>query len=95
MEQIKIVVIGSPGVGKTSLIKQYIDEGTFDVAEVTDQKTELYMKKIHLDGKYMILQIWDYQPKIQKMKLGPLTRGTSACLLLYSIDNSNSFKEIE
>ena len=29
------------------------------------------------------------------MKLGPLTRGTSACIIVYSIDNPNSYKDIE
>ena len=53
------------------------------------------MKKMQIQGKYVNLQIWDYQPRIQKMKIGNLTRGTSACCIVYSIDDPKSYKDIE
>ena len=54
----KIVVIGDSGVGKTSLLQQYIDGKVSSMTKPTIG-ADFLKKELEIDGKQVTLQIWD------------------------------------
>lgn len=54
----KILVVGHSGVGKTSLIYQYI-KGIFKLDYNVTVGVEFYTKSINQDNSSIQLQIWD------------------------------------
>lgn len=74
----KIVVLGSQGVGKTSLVMRYC-KGAFNPAETTSTVGASFMTKRVIDGDtdtVVRLQIWD-------------TGNTQFYLTVYQPTNSN------
>jgi len=58
VSQIKVVLIGESGVGKTSIIRQYID-GIFDNNFQSTIGGSFCTKNIHFGKKLIKLEIWD------------------------------------
>ena len=56
--KLKICMVGEPGVGKTSLIKRYV-YGVFSEDYLKTLGTNIYKKEIELDGKKVVLMLWD------------------------------------
>ncbi|KAJ5076542.1 gtp-binding protein ypt1 [Anaeramoeba ignava] len=54
----KVVIIGSANVGKTSLIKRYIDDD-FIFSKKTTIGIDFKTKDVEIEGKIVRLQIWD------------------------------------
>ena len=54
----KIVVIGDSGVGKTSLLQQFIDGEVGSMTKPTIG-ADFLKKVLNIDGKEVTLQIWD------------------------------------
>lgn len=56
---IKIITTGEGGVGKTTLLHRYV-EGKFLVDTKMTLGVEFFLKELDLDGKKILLQIWDF-----------------------------------
>ena len=54
----KILILGDSGVGKSAILKQYIDQ-TFDPTYMTTIGIDYACKVIHLQDKKIKLSIWD------------------------------------
>ena len=54
----KIVLLGSFGVGKTSLVRRFVDDVFFDKYDTTIG-VSIKKKSVSIDGKSLILSIWD------------------------------------
>lgn len=90
----KIVVLGAQGVGKTSLVMRYC-KGAFDSSQVTSTVGASFMTKRVVDSDtdtVVRLQIWDTAGQERFRSISRLYyRGANACILCYSITDSQSF----
>ncbi|KAI1848206.1 hypothetical protein JX265_011748 [Neoarthrinium moseri] len=93
----KIVVLGSQGVGKTSLLMRYC-KGAFDPAQVQSTVGASFMTKRVVDSDtdtVVRLQIWDTAGQERFRSISRLYyRGANACILCYSITDAQSFAEM-
>ncbi|KAK4165968.1 rab type ras [Cladorrhinum sp. PSN259] len=93
----KIVILGSQGVGKTSLVMRYC-KGAFDPSQVTSTVGASFMTKrvVDTDTDTLVrLQIWDTAGQERFRSISRLYyRGANACILCYSITDAQSFAEM-
>ncbi|KAK3987843.1 P-loop containing nucleoside triphosphate hydrolase protein [Cladorrhinum sp. PSN332] len=93
----KIVVLGSQGVGKTSLVMRYC-KGAFDPSQVTSTVGASFMTKriVDTDTDTLVrLQIWDTAGQERFRSISRLYyRGANACILCYSITDAQSFVQM-
>ena len=94
-EEIKLILLGESGVGKTSIIERYLynkfNEDYFP--SITMNNAE---KEIEINKKTIRLNIWDTIGQEKYRSLSNLfLNNTEIVILVYSIDDSNSFKELE
>ena len=91
---IKIVVIGDSGVGKTSLLQQYLN-GSMNSQTKPTIGADFSKKTIEIDGQDVTLQIWDTAGQERFQSLGyAFYRGADCCALVYDITNANSFENL-
>ncbi|CAK7227045.1 hypothetical protein SCUCBS95973_006406 [Sporothrix curviconia] len=93
----KIVVVGSQGVGKTSLVTRFC-RGSFDPSKVTSTVGASFLAKRVVDSDsdtVVRLQIWDTAGQERFRSISRLYyRGANACILCYSITDASSFAEM-
>ena len=94
MEEIKMILLGEAGCGKTSIISRYtLDK--FDSNYFTTYSSTFLSKIFEYKGKKYNINIWD---TVGQEKFRSLTKifikGTKICLLVYDITNRQSFKEL-
>lgn len=82
MLQKKICLLGTSGVGKTSLIARFVDN-SFSDRYLTSVGVAIKKKTVQVDGTEVVLTIWDLagDDKFQRLESSYL-RGTSGCLLV-------------
>ncbi|WP_420935899.1 Rab family GTPase [Alteromonas sp. A081] len=82
MIQKKICLLGASGVGKTSLIRQYI-EGIFSEKYLTSIGVKIDKKLVQLDHELVQLLIWDLEGIDRYCGFQPrYLRGTAACAVV-------------
>ncbi|PBP24004.1 P-loop containing nucleoside triphosphate hydrolase protein [Diplocarpon rosae] len=93
----KIVVLGSQGVGKTSLVHRYV-KNQFSPASMTSTVGASFLTKRVVDDEsdtVVRLQIWDTAGQERFRSISRLYyRGANACILCYSITDLHSFEEM-
>ncbi|KAE8442157.1 hypothetical protein EG329_003808 [Mollisiaceae sp. DMI_Dod_QoI] len=93
----KIVVLGSQGVGKTSLVHRYV-KNQFSPASTTSTVGASFLTKRVVDedsDTVVRLQIWDTAGQERFRSISRLYyRGANACILCYSITDLSSFEEM-
>ncbi|KAK7704926.1 hypothetical protein SLS64_008274 [Diaporthe eres] len=96
----KIVVLGSQGVGKTSLVMRYC-KGAFQPSQLTSTVGASFMTKRVVDSDtdtVVRLQIWDTGKSRSRVKFRSISRlyyrGANACILCYSITDAQSFADM-
>ena len=91
---IKMVVIGDPAVGKTSLITCYIQDQFPE--EHVPTVLDCYRTEVQIDKKALTLQIWDSAGQKDYSKLRTLGyANANVFLLCYDVSNRDSFNNIE
>jgi small GTP-binding protein len=90
----KIIIIGDLKVGKTSLIRQYIDN-KFDKYYTRTVDDDFKITTLLINDKVIKLQIWDlsYNYRIGKMP-GINYKGKHSVFLLYDVTNRESFTNL-
>ncbi|CAD5119089.1 DgyrCDS7734 [Dimorphilus gyrociliatus] len=92
---LKIVLVGDGGVGKSSLITRYV-KNEFNVNCFHTIGVEFLKKDVSYQGVTYALQIWDTAgQELFKSLRTPFYRGSDACFLTYSVDDENSFKNLQ
>ena len=96
LEILKIVLVGESGVGKTSIITQYID----NIFQKDQQSTiggTFSTKTIKCgNGKILKLEIWDTAGQERYRSVTKLFyKDANAAILVYDITNKFSFEEIQ
>lgn len=92
---IKVIVLGDSGVGKTSLLNQYV-HNRFSPQYKATIGADFLTKDIRVGDQPATVQIWDTAGQERFQSLGvAFYRGADACILVYDITKSESFDHID
>ena len=92
MNKIKIVLLGSPIVGKTSLLKQYFNK-TFSNDYIISTTNNIQQKNIEINNQIINLEFWDI-PGLEMYRNKIFYENSKIALLIYDISNCDSFTEL-
>ncbi|KAJ8302245.1 hypothetical protein KUTeg_021232 [Tegillarca granosa] len=82
---LKIIILGDSGVGKTSLINQYVNRQFYNEYKATIG-ADFLTKEVIVDNKLVTLQIWDTAGQERFASLGvAYYRGADCCVLVYDV----------
>ncbi|CAG07123.1 unnamed protein product [Tetraodon nigroviridis] len=92
--KLQIIIIGSRGVGKTSLMERFTDD-TFCEACKSTVGVDFKIKTVELRGKKIRLQIWDTagQERFNSIT-SAYYRGAKGIVLVYDITKLESFDDL-
>ncbi|CAH4029468.1 ras-related protein Rab-31 [Pieris brassicae] len=91
----KIVVLGSQGVGKTSLVVRYIGK-MFSKHISPTIGASFFTCNINVDDSRVKLQVWDTAGQERFRSMAPMYyRNANAALLVYDITSTSSFAAIK
>jgi len=92
--QIKLLMIGDSGVGKTCLLLRYAND-SFSPTFITTIGIDFKIKNIQLDGKRIKLQIWDTagQERFRTITTSYF-RGAQGIILVYDVTDRQTFASI-
>uniref|UniRef100_A0A914PIB3 Uncharacterized protein n=1 Tax=Panagrolaimus davidi TaxID=227884 RepID=A0A914PIB3_9BILA len=92
---LKVIFIGDPNVGKTSLINQYTNKRFCNYYKST-VGADFMTKSIVIEDKVVTLQIWDTAGCERFHSLGTaFYRGADCCVLTFDVTNNVSFKKLD
>ncbi|MBY8984351.1 MAG: GTP-binding protein [Candidatus Lokiarchaeota archaeon] len=83
----KILITGNATVGKTSLLRRYVD-GMFDDSSVMTVGVDFFTKELSIDNAHCSLQLWDLggQQRFRHL-LDSFVMGARGALLLFDLTN--------
>jgi Ras-related protein Rab-1A len=91
---LKIIIIGDPSVGKTSLLRRIIDN-KFSSKYTTTLGVDFSFKHLNINGKQIKLQIWDTAGQEQYRSLiTTYYRHTNGVIIVFDLSDMNSFDNI-
>jgi small GTP-binding protein len=93
----KVVLLGESGVGKTSIISQFIEQEFFDFQTSTTGAT-FSTKTIKVDkyNETLVLEIWDTAGQERFRSMSKIFyKEASIAILVYDITKQNSFNEVK
>ncbi|KAJ6413514.1 hypothetical protein OIU84_006334 [Salix udensis] len=83
---LKVIVLGDSGVGKTSLMNQYVYK-KFSQQYKATIGADFVTKELQIDDKLVTLQIWDTAGQERFQSLGSaFYRGADCCVLVYDVN---------
>lgn len=92
---LKILLSGEGGVGKTTLLKRYV-EGKFDSDTRMTIGVEFFLKQLILDGSNVMLQLWDFGGQDRfRFLLQSYATGAKGALLLFDLTRPMSLDNVE
>ena len=94
-EQVKVVLIGDPGVGKSSILEHYL-ESDFNPHIESTVGVSFKTKEISFPEKTVKLNLWDTAGQEKYHSLTKMyCRGAKAAILVYDITNRDSFNNLK
>lgn len=91
---LKIIILGDSGVGKTSLMHQYVNH-KFDSRYKATIGADFLTKDVEVNGRVVTLQIWDTAGQERFQSLGSaFYRGADACILVFDVTQQESFAHV-
>jgi len=88
----KICLFGDGGVGKTTLLGRYLT-GLFKSNQTITIGVDFHVKKVEVDGKLVLLQIWDFAGEARfRFLLPSYILGASGGIFMYDITRYSSLK---
>lgn len=94
-QAIKLVLLGDSFVGRTALIRQFVDHA-FPIEYIPTIGINYAATELEIDGKQVKLQIWDIGEREGcKATTSVYYRGTNCCILVYDVSKSSSFENIQ
>lgn len=93
-ESFKVVLLGESGVGKTSIITQFIDETFMEDQQSTNGATFSTKNVTCSNGKTVKFDIWDTAGQEKYRALTKMFyKDAAAAIIVYDITREDSFKE--
>ena len=93
--EIKVILLGETGVGKTSIIKRYAEDN-FDVNESSSIGCSYVDKDVQIDKKKYKLIIWDTIGQEAYRSISKsFVNEAKIVILIYSVTDQNSFQELD
>ena len=95
-DSIKVVLVGETGVGKTSIIMQFVDE-SFQKDQQSTTGGTFSIKTGKCDnGKTIKFEIWDTAGQERYRALAKVFyKNAAVCVLVYDITRRSSFEELK
>jgi len=91
---LKVIILGDSGVGKTSLMNQYVNK-KFSKQYKATIGADFLTKEVMIDDKLVTMQIWDTAGQERFQSLGvAFYRGADSCVLVYDITDPKSFESL-
>uniref|UniRef100_A0A1I8H149 Rab-like protein n=2 Tax=Macrostomum lignano TaxID=282301 RepID=A0A1I8H149_9PLAT len=92
---LKVIILGDSGVGKTSLMNQFVNRKFSNQYKATIG-ADFLTKELMVDDRVVTLQLWDTAGQERFQSLGvAFYRGADACMLVYDVTQPNSFKTLD
>jgi Ras-related protein Rab-7A len=92
---LKVIILGDSGVGKTSLMSQFVNR-KFSSQYKATIGADFLTKEIIVDDKLVTLQIWDTAGQERFQSLGvAFYRGADCCILVYDVSSATSFRSLD
>ena len=90
----KLIIIGDSGVGKSSVLSQYVDQ-TFINSHISTIGVDFKITNVNIGDKIAKLQIWDTagQERFRTITTS-YYRGAHGIILVYDVTNRESFDNI-
>merc|ERR1719201_1245805 len=91
---LKVIILGDSGVGKTSLMNQYVNRKFSNQYKATIG-ADFLTKEVMIEDKMVTMQIWDTAGQERFQSLGvAFYRGADCCVLVYDITRAKSFDSL-
>ncbi|XAR53341.1 hypothetical protein NMG60_11021868 [Bertholletia excelsa] len=91
---LKVIILGDSGVGKTSLMNQYVNRKFSNQYKATIG-ADFLTKEVQFEDRLFTLQIWDTAGQERFQSLGvAFYRGADCCVLVYDVNVMKSFDNL-
>ena len=92
---LKVIILGDSGVGKTSLMNQYVNN-KFSHSYKATIGADFLTREILINNQLVTLQLWDTAGQERFQSLGvAFYRGADCCVLVHDISNLKSFDALD
>jgi len=92
---LKVIILGDSGVGKTSLMNQYVNK-KFSASYKATIGADFLTKEVLVDDRLVTMQLWDTAGQERFQSLGvAFYRGADCCVLVYDVNNAKSFETLD
>eukprot|EP00161_Ancyromonas_sigmoides_P018806 TRINITY_DN5238_c2_g1_i4.p1 TRINITY_DN5238_c2_g1~~TRINITY_DN5238_c2_g1_i4.p1 ORF type:complete len:205 (+),score=91.56 TRINITY_DN5238_c2_g1_i4:163-777(+) len=91
---LKVIILGESGVGKTSLMNQYVNK-KFSVQYKATIGADFLTKEVMVEDRLVTMQIWDTAGQERFQSLGvAFYRGADCCVLVFDVNVSKTFDSL-
>ncbi|TNY22905.1 small GTPase superfamily [Rhodotorula diobovata] len=92
---LKTVLLGDSGVGKTSLMNQWVSK-RFSAQYKATIGADFLTKQVMVDDRVVTMQLWDTAGQERFQSLGvAFYRGADCCVLVFDVNSSKSFETLD
>ncbi|KAI8048385.1 vacuolar biogenesis protein [Syncephalis plumigaleata] len=92
---LKVIILGDSGVGKTSLMNQYVNKKFSNQYKATIG-ADFLTKEVMVNDRLVTMQIWDTAGQERFQSLGvAFYRGADCCVLCFDVNNARSFDALD
>lgn len=92
---LKVIILGDSGVGKTSLMNQYVNNKFSNQYKATIG-ADFLTRDVDVDDRRVTMQIWDTAGQERFQSLGvAFYRGADCCVLVFDVTTPSSFKSLD
>ncbi|KAK3767590.1 hypothetical protein EGW08_015148 [Elysia chlorotica] len=92
---LKVIILGDSGVGKTSLMNQYVAKKFSNQYKATIG-ADFLTKEVMVDDRLVTMQIWDTAGQERFQSLGvAFYRGADGCVLVFDVTMPNTFRSLD
>ncbi|KAI8831584.1 small GTPase superfamily [Chytridium lagenaria] len=92
---LKVIILGDSGVGKTSLMNQYVNRRFSNQYKATIG-ADFLTKEVVVEDRQVTTQIWDTAGQERFQSLGvAFYRGADCCVLVFDVNNVKSFETLD